>query len=116
MTLTAEEVERALHPVRPRLRGAAEALEEAGHKGSAEAVNALGSIEDKDRALAHLYVALEHAEPDERDLALLVLYNLARSLDGEQHGSAVVRLAEIVEFCGDVWGLPGEEDGEAVDD
>lgn len=108
MTLTAEEVERDLRPARPFLNGMARGFGEKGHEEAAVVLGAL-TADDKDDALAAFYVALEHASPEERELAQRGLWVVAHQVR-EKHPAATLRLTEVLEMSGELYGLPGEED------
>lgn len=108
-TLTAEEIERDLSPARPFIIGVARGCAEQGHEEAAAVLGALATPDDKDEAAAAFWVALEHAPQEQRELVQRSLFTVAHALR-ESHPRTTLRLTEVVEATGEVYGLPGEDD------
>lgn len=110
-TITAEEVERDLARAKPYLETAAGELSEGGHVQAAEALREVAGIEELGETCGNLLYRLENMPKAERDLAMYGLYDVARGLrltGDERYDDTVVRLAELLEQVGEVFGLPDE--------
>lgn len=105
-----EVVERDLIAARGPLKYAAAKLGEAGHEEAAATVAVLGVEEDRDRMAGLFWLASESAEPEQRDLALEAVFDVANVLADNGKHAAAGRLCEVLEAAGSVYGLPGDRE------